>query len=222
MGDPDEVSYFSAPEVTDGAPEPRSDLYSLGMTTLTLLDSSPSNGKSADDLRDRLISLSRRLSAPSVDERPDDALAVLGALKGLGTNSAPTRVPVATLVSQGESAKLELKASLRHAWVEPPPGKPESVQRKELEREVVKTVAGFLNARGGTLLVGVQDDGDVTGIEVDFKYFKERFRNRDGWELSFGMSSGRISTHRRLHVLMSASRFVTVGRSRFSTVGPRF
>ena len=47
----------------------------------------------------------------------------------------------------------------------------------------MKTVAGFLNARGGTLLVGVQDDGAITGIEADYKYIHKEKRNRDVWEL---------------------------------------
>jgi predicted HTH transcriptional regulator len=32
---------------------------------------------------------------------------------------------------------------------------------------VAKTVAGFLNAQGGTLVIGVADDGTLLGIEPD-------------------------------------------------------
>lgn len=39
--------------------------------------------------------------------------------------------------------------------------------RPALDR-CVKTIAGFLNARGGTLLIGVADDGSVCGIEGDY------------------------------------------------------
>ncbi len=38
----------------------------------------------------------------------------------------------------------------------------------------LKAVAGFLNERGGNLMIGVQDNGDVTGIERDFS-----FKNQD-------------------------------------------
>jgi predicted HTH transcriptional regulator len=31
----------------------------------------------------------------------------------------------------------------------------------------LKTIAGFLNAKGGTLLIGVADDGEVLGLEAD-------------------------------------------------------
>lgn len=40
---------------------------------------------------------------------------------------------------------------------------------KALELPIVKTVAAFLNSRGGTLLIGVQDDGTVAGISNDLK-----------------------------------------------------
>src|SRR3546814_1860691 len=32
---------------------------------------------------------------------------------------------------------------------------------------VLKTIAGFLNAKGGTLLIGVSDDGKVTGLSAN-------------------------------------------------------
>ncbi len=43
---------------------------------------------------------------------------------------------------------------------------------KKLNGAVAKTVAGFLNTRGGTLLIGMSDDGEVIGIEQDMD-FKE-------------------------------------------------
>lgn len=33
---------------------------------------------------------------------------------------------------------------------------------------ILKVIAGFLNAKGGTLLIGVKDDGSVSGIEADY------------------------------------------------------
>ena len=36
-----------------------------------------------------------------------------------------------------------------------------------MEHVVVKTVCGFLNAEGRTLLIGVDDDGQVVGLEKD-------------------------------------------------------
>ncbi|MCT2582365.1 GmrSD restriction endonuclease domain-containing protein [Actinophytocola gossypii] len=50
-----------------------------------------------------------------------------------------------------------------------------------IEWGVVKTIAGFMNAHGGTLLVGVNDQGGVVGIEEDFPFVSKR--DQDGWEL---------------------------------------
>ena len=38
---------------------------------------------------------------------------------------------------------------------------------KEITLSVLKTVAAFLNSEGGTLLIGVQDNGDICGVELD-------------------------------------------------------
>ncbi|WP_432849408.1 GmrSD restriction endonuclease domain-containing protein [Amycolatopsis sp. CA-161197] len=50
-----------------------------------------------------------------------------------------------------------------------------------MEWVIVKTIAGFMNAYGGTLLVGVEDKGAVVGIEADFPTLGKK--NLDGWEL---------------------------------------
>ena len=61
-----------------------------------------------------------------------------------------------------ESAHLEYKASLRtHADT--------GEVFKPLETASLKTVAAFLNSRdGGTLLIGVADDGSVHGLDADY------------------------------------------------------
>jgi hypothetical protein len=50
-----------------------------------------------------------------------------------------------------------------------------------MEWAVVKTIAGFMNATGGTLLVGVDDAGNVVGLQQDYPFLKKP--DRDGWEL---------------------------------------
>ncbi|MCP4396159.1 MAG: ATP-binding protein, partial [bacterium] len=44
---------------------------------------------------------------------------------------------------------------------------------KEIEIAWLKTVAAYLNSEGGTLLLGVRDDGEVLGLEAD------NFQNED-------------------------------------------
>lgn len=50
-----------------------------------------------------------------------------------------------------------------------------------MEQSVVKSLAGFMNSHGGTLLVGVADDGMVIGIEEDYEFLRKQ--DADGWEL---------------------------------------
>lgn len=38
-----------------------------------------------------------------------------------------------------------------------------------------------MNAEGGTLLIGVADDGTITGLDADYATLSKR--NRDGFEL---------------------------------------
>lgn len=84
---------------------------------------------------------------------------------------------VTEMIAMGESAELEFKSSAR--WdVE------KNVKNRNLEEVILKTVAGFLNSeRGGTLLIGVEDNGHVYGIEMDYQAFSnERNRNPDAYE----------------------------------------
>ncbi len=52
---------------------------------------------------------------------------------------------------------------------------------KNLEGVVVKTVAGFLNAYGGTLVIGIDDDGNPVGLQNDLATLPKR--NVDGYQL---------------------------------------
>lgn len=77
------------------------------------------------------------------------------------------------LIRGGESDDLEFKSSLR--W-----DLRQECVNKDLEGVVLKTVAGFLNASGGTLLVGVADDREPIGLDRD--YGSLRKPDRDGFE----------------------------------------
>ena len=68
--------------------------------------------------------------------------------------------PTAEIIRLGESATLEFKSTLQ--W---------DIMRNEvnkaLRKQVLKTIAAFLNSSGGTLVIGVEDDGNIYGIEKD-------------------------------------------------------
>ena len=77
------------------------------------------------------------------------------------------------LIADGESDRLEFKSTLRWNLKADRAG-------KEIELACLKTVVAFLNSDGGTLLVGVEDDGSVLGIGAD------RFENEDRYLRHFG------------------------------------
>jgi hypothetical protein len=78
------------------------------------------------------------------------------------------------LLQAGESETLEFKSSLR--W---------DIRRsqinKKLEEVVLKTIGAFNNSRGGTLLIGVDDDGTILGLQNDYNSLKKQ--GRDYFEL---------------------------------------
>jgi hypothetical protein len=69
-------------------------------------------------------------------------------------------LPIVELIRLGESATLEFKSTLQWDVIQ---GK----QNTGLRKQVLKTVAAFLNSAGGTLVIGVEDDGNVYGLEND-------------------------------------------------------
>ncbi len=83
-------------------------------------------------------------------------------------------IGVEDLIHQGESGRIEFKSSLR--W-----DRSLSQVNKALEMTVLKTIGGFMNTEGGILLIGVDDSGNITGIEEDYVTLPKP--NRDGFEL---------------------------------------
>ncbi|WP_339738278.1 ATP-binding protein [uncultured Maricaulis sp.] len=81
-----------------------------------------------------------------------------------------------SVVQGGENEVTEFKSSLR--W-----DIQEARVNKSLEAVIAKTVAGLMNHRGGRLLIGVGDDGTITGLEADFETI--RHKNPDGFERAF-------------------------------------
>jgi len=79
-----------------------------------------------------------------------------------------------TIIRQGEGPLLEFKSSMR--W-----DIQEQRVNKTLEGMILKTLAGFFNSSvGGTLLIGVADNGEILGLEADFQTLKKA--DQDGFE----------------------------------------
>ena len=93
-----------------------------------------------------------------------------------GTTSPPSRsATFVDLIEGGESEAVEFKSTARWNLRTRQPD-------KKLEHVIVKTVCGFLNAGGGTLLIGVRDDGTILGLDDDVQTLRTK-PNLDGYEL---------------------------------------
>ncbi len=99
--------------------------------------------------------------------------AALEAYRTLGPS--PDDAEIVGIIKRGESAELEFKSSAR--W-----DMRENKKNKEMEQIIVKTVAAFLNSSGGTLLIGVADDGTPLGLAHDLQTLGSK-NNLDGYEL---------------------------------------
>jgi len=101
-------------------------------------------------------------------------------IKQMSHNSSG-RLPmynVSHIIEEGEGFLTEFKETLRY-------DRRRKIVNKEVERMVMKTIVAFLNAKGGTILIGVSDDGSVVGLEDDYKTLPKK--NRDGFENHLSM-----------------------------------
>lgn len=70
-------------------------------------------------------------------------------------------VSIEDLISDGESNELELKSSLRWNYKE-------NRVDKKMEEVIMKSISAFSNFEGGTLIIGVNDEGNVLGLDRDY------------------------------------------------------
>jgi hypothetical protein len=83
-----------------------------------------------------------------------------------------TDAEIAALIEQDESIEVEFKAS---AWWDIPRN-----TKGKFNKRIAEAIAAFLNVeKGGTLLIGVDDDGSVIGIEYDYNKKFDNRKNRD-------------------------------------------
>jgi Kef-type K+ transport system membrane component KefB len=133
-------------------------------------------------LRWRITQLAQNISvnpvsSTSMTQQVDEALAVFGRL------SAEDHV--VSLLRQGESKTVEFKQTFSLDIAD-------NQKKSFLEDMVIKTIAAFLNSDGGDLLIGVDDDSRITGLDYEIeklhkgsrdeflKHFKNRFKTRIG------------------------------------------
>jgi predicted HTH transcriptional regulator len=71
-------------------------------------------------------------------------------------------------IKERESSKVELKASFRYDMNN------KKSNSKVLEKVIAKTIAAFMNAEGGTLFIGVDDESNPVGLQNDYETLKNR------------------------------------------------
>jgi hypothetical protein len=84
---------------------------------------------------------------------------------------------ILSLIRKGENKHIEFKETFSKSVDSKKPlfGKKDA----EVEKASLKNIVGFLNADGGTLLIGVNDNGEVKGVNDDF------FESPDKYKLNF-------------------------------------
>jgi hypothetical protein len=107
-------------------------------------------------------------------------LALLGILS-FRKKSKPTamtepvnKVEISALIRAGENENVEFKSSLRWDYRE-------QKVNPVLETVILKSIAAFANGKGGTLIIGVNDEVEILGLKPDFNTLKKK--DVDGFEL---------------------------------------
>jgi hypothetical protein len=98
-------------------------------------------------------------------------------LEGItATQESVANITVEDLISEGESNALEFKSSLRWSY------ETNQIDTK-LETVILKSISAFSNADGGTLMIGVSDEGKVLGLDYDYQSLNGGSGGKDELEL---------------------------------------
>jgi hypothetical protein len=77
------------------------------------------------------------------------------------TEESNIEVSIDQIITEGESEELEFKSSIRWNY------KAEMVDKK-MENVIMKSICAFGNGQGGKLIIGVDDEGEILGLDYDF------------------------------------------------------
>lgn len=96
------------------------------------------------------------------------------------------------LISLGETRQMEFKQSF-FANVDKLRDESKKVEKnRDVQAEIIKDIVSFLNTEGGILLIGVNDKGKVTGVDIEQKRFG--FKKMDNYFQELGAQlASRIS-----------------------------
>lgn len=108
--------------------------------------------------------------------RPQNYLRVIERSINPNIHAFNEKPDITKIIEQEENEKLEFKSSLRFDH------KISAVNR-ELEKAVMKTIAAFLNSKGGYLVIGLDDSRQPLGLHYDYQTIQRK--DSDGFENHF-------------------------------------
>jgi membrane protein YdbS with pleckstrin-like domain len=71
------------------------------------------------------------------------------------------------IIKKSENDNIEFKSSFRWDFRQ-------NKVNKDLEKTIMKTIAGFMNSSGGILVIGINDEGSILGIEADYRTLQKK------------------------------------------------
>lgn len=88
------------------------------------------------------------------------------------TVETPLETSIEELIAGGENSNLEFKSSMCWSGIE-------AGRDTKSEEIILKSISAFSNGTGGTLLIGVNDEGVALGLEADYSVLRKRDREGD-------------------------------------------
>lgn len=97
-------------------------------------------------------------------------------------SSSSVELSVAELLTNMETVRIEFKSTARVPLKS-------DIPEKVINEGIIKTVAAFMNSEGGTLGIGISDDGDILGIQPDLDFKKQDLDGYQNWLSTLLMNS---------------------------------
>jgi hypothetical protein len=118
-------------------------------------------------LRNRSVALLEVIyEAMGKGDTPPDKLTIFGL-----TAEEDKAARLEQKIAGGETSMVEFKSTLR--W-----NIKANMQDKKMEEIILKSIAALSNYYGGTLFIGVRDDGEILGLDADYATLKEPDKDR--------------------------------------------
>ena len=106
-------------------------------------------------------------------------------------NSVSEEDKILDMINEGENKTVEFKKTFAFNSFT------NNKRDDALVKASIKNIVAFINSEGGTLLVGVNDDGEITGMKEEI----EKHKSKDKFKLYFGDTvAERIGKLRNTHV----------------------